>query len=133
MTNRENFEVTLKDICPNMPRDFNEAEGYYYHDIAQLMWKAWNARSRVRPSENSRMDKATGLAPSPETLVDRLNGIYGQITYKPSALEKEAARTIEHLREKLASAKGLTMTVIELCEADYGTLCETNMLRELIQ
>jgi len=41
-------------------------------------------------------------APNPETLVDRLNGIYPSAigTYKASPLEKEAANEIVRLRDE---------------------------------
>lgn len=74
------------------------------------------------------------LEDRPEDLVDRLNGIYpsaiGQ--YKASPLEKEAAREIVRLREQFAAIKDLTLQVIDMCESEYGSLAETNELREML-
>lgn len=80
-------------------------------------WQAGIKYITSRPTttmENGTLDKAAMRKDNPETLVDRLNGIYpvpgvpGQ--YKPSPINLEAAREIERLREELRLEKGYTLT-----------------------
>ena len=67
-------------------------------------WLAWQAGIKYiisRPTTNTRMDTAEFKKDNPETLVDRLRGIYpvpvlGQ--YKTEPILHEAAREIERLR-----------------------------------
>ena len=68
-------------------------------------WLAWQAGIKhilSRPTTNTRMDTAEFKKDNPETLVDRLRGIYpvpvlGQ--YKTEPILHEAAREIERLRK----------------------------------
>lgn len=102
MTSRKHFERWMKHAKPNMPLDYNEQEGYHYHDIVHLMFVAWDQRSKVRPTENSKITKEQLAKDHPETLVDRLNGIYplGDVSPVPP-IQKEAAREIGRLRDAL--------------------------------
>lgn len=98
MTLKDHFEAFMAYRYPQMSLTFDEAGQFYYHDIAQVAWQAVKEMSGKRPTENSRSTKELRQAPHPETLVDRLNGIYGQVTYPPSKLDLEAADEIIRLR-----------------------------------
>ena len=76
-------------------------------------WLAWQAGIKYimsRPTTNTRMDTAEFKKDNPETLVDRLLGIYpvpvlGQ--YKTEPILHEAAREIERLRGELELLRGV--------------------------
>lgn len=89
---------------PNMPLDYSEREGYFYHDIVEKMWKAWKvSHMHWKPLAN-RISAETKRAfredDFPDTLVDRLKGVWtsAMSAQKPSKIEMEAAREIERLR-----------------------------------
>lgn len=103
MTKKEHFERWMKSVKPNMPLDYNEQEGYYYHDIASMMWQAWQASPKTRPTEKGSITKvqlAELMKPDPKTIVDRLRGIYpgAASAYAVTPLQLEAAGEIERLR-----------------------------------
>jgi hypothetical protein len=104
MNQLADFLVWMQIEEPHMPLDYNEREGYFYHDIVEKMFKAWKVShmcwtplaSRISP-EKKRSFKEDDF---PETLVDRLNGLNHMAmgAQKPSKIEMEAAREIERLR-----------------------------------
>jgi hypothetical protein len=102
MNKREHFERWMKSVKPNMPLDYNESEGYYYHDIASMMWQAWQASPKTRPTEKGRITKEQLAAMKADTtnIVDHLRGIYAGAAsaYPVTPLMLKAADEIERLR-----------------------------------
>lgn len=102
MNKREHFERWMKSIKPNMPLDYNEAEGYYYHDMMSLAYQAWLASPKTRPTEPNKISKEQLAAMKADTsdIVDHLRGIYPGIAdaYPVSPLMMKAADEIERLR-----------------------------------
>lgn len=101
MTKREHFEQWLRYVKPNMTLDWNEQEQYYYHDIVSLMWQAWQESPNRRHAEEGKVTKEqiAAMVADPETIVDRLRGIYPHgVTYPVNPLQKAAANEIERLR-----------------------------------
>ena len=104
MNQLPDFLVWMQIEEPNMPLDYNEREGYFYHDIVEKMWKSWKVShmnwtplaGRISP-EKKRSFREDDF---PDTLIDRLMGIYPKAmsAQKPNKLEMEAAREIERLR-----------------------------------
>lgn len=108
MTKLEHFKAWATDRHPHMPQDTMERNGepFFYHDMLQMAWRAFQHASNIRPTpnmDNGKLDKAALRKDNPETIVDRLNGVYPQIDppYKMSPIHYEAAREIERLREKV--------------------------------
>ena len=105
MTKREHFERWLKQVKPNMPQDYNESEGYYYHDIVSMMWQAWQASPKTRPTEPSRITKEQLDAMNADTtdIVDHLRGIYAGAAsrYPVTPLQMKVADEIERLQEEI--------------------------------
>jgi hypothetical protein len=99
---REHFERWMKYVKPNMPLDYNDSEWCYYHDIVSMMWQAWQASSKTRPTEPSKITKEQLAAMKADTsnIVDHLRGIYPGIAdaYPVTPLMRKAADEIERLR-----------------------------------
>ena len=112
MNQLADFLVWMQIEEPNMPLDYNEREGYFYHDIVDKMWKSWRVShmqweplaNRISP-ERKKSFKEDDF---PDTLLDRLKGIYlnAMGAQRPLKIELEAAREIERLR---AERDGLIM------------------------
>lgn len=104
MNQLADFLVWMQIEEPSMPLDYNEREGYFYHDIVDKMWKAWRVNhmcweplaSRISPEKK----KSFREDDFPDTIVDRLKGINRNAmgAQKPLKIELEAAREIERLR-----------------------------------
>lgn len=104
MTQREHFERLMKQLRPNMPLDYNEQEGYYYHDMVSLAYQAYIASPKTRPTEPSKITKEQLDAMKIDTtdIVNHLRGIYAGAAsrYPVTPLMMLAADEIEFLREK---------------------------------
>lgn len=101
MTRREHFERWMRYVKPNLPLDYNEKEGYYHHDIVSLAWQAWQESPNRRPTELGKVTKerVREMLVDPETIVDRLRGVYPHdVTYPVNPLQKAAAAEIERLQ-----------------------------------
>jgi hypothetical protein len=113
VTELEYFKQWAADRYPNMPQDSMDQNGqvFFYHDMLQMAWKAFQYRYTIRPTstmENGKFNKAEFGKDDPETIVDRLRGIYpvpvpGQ--YKTAPIQHEAAREVERLREEVYQLK----------------------------
>lgn len=109
MNKREHFESWMKQVKPNMPLDYNESERYYYHDIASMMWQAWQASPKTRPTEPSKITKEQLDAMKTDTtdIVNHLRGIYAGAAsrYPVTPLMMLAADEIERLRDQILEAR----------------------------
>jgi hypothetical protein len=99
----------MKSVKPNMPLDYNEQEGYYYHDIASMMWQAWQASPKTRPTALGRITKErlAELKADTTDIVNNLRGIYpGAVDrYPVIPLQTKAADLIEGLQEENKALK----------------------------
>lgn len=102
MTKLEHYKRYLRDRYPNIPQDYNDSEGYFYHDLAQFGWQAWQAGPKTRPTEPNKISKEQLAAMKADTsdIVDHLRGIYPGIAdaYPVNPLMLKAADEIERLR-----------------------------------
>ena len=109
MTRKEHFERWIKQVKPNMPLDYNEQEGYYYHDIASMMWQAWQASPKTLPTEPGRITKERLAVLKADTtdIVNNLRGIYpgAVVQYPVIPLQTKAADLIEGLQLENAELK----------------------------
>ena len=110
MTQLEYFKQWAAHECPTLRQDGVENNGRFVFDSYRLqqMWKAFQYGGDVRPTttmENGQLNKEELRRDNPETLVNRLRGIYpvpgvpGQ--YKTAPIQHEAARRIEELEAEL--------------------------------
>lgn len=110
MSELEYFKQWAAERYPGMPqatdaKALEDGTVMFYHDTLQFGWRAWQAGIEYitsRPTTNTRLDAAEFKKDNPETIVDRLRGIYpvpvpGQ--YKTAPVQHEAAREIERLRK----------------------------------
>ena len=78
-----------------------------------MAYQAWKEAPLRRPCEKGQITKEQLKAmkenDDPKTIVDRLNGWYGQTSepYVVPKIQKEAAREIERLRRELDAYKGM--------------------------
>jgi hypothetical protein len=129
VTELEYFKQWAADRYPNMPQDTMEQNGqaFFYHDMLQMAWKAFQYRYTIRPTstmENGKFNKAEFRKDNAETIVDRLRGIYPQIDppYRTSLVMQEAAREIERLREQVKR-----LTPVYLKPSEYPPLFSHDM------
>ena len=105
MTKLEHFKQWALQHCPNSSQSGVEVDERYVFNSyrMQLMWQAFQHAFTVRPTTNTRLNSAEFMKDNPETIVDRLNGIFptADPPYKMSPLHYEAAREIERLREEI--------------------------------
>lgn len=109
MTKLEHFKQWAGVNHPAAPQDGGERNGkfYFYDQFLQFAWRAFQHALTVRPTENSRLDKATfGKGDNPATLVDRLQGMFptADPPYPVPEIQYEAAREIVRLRGQIAGA-----------------------------
>lgn len=113
MTRQEHFEEFMKSRYPNISLEYEESGDYYKSDIAFVAYQAWKEAPLRRPCEKGQITKEQLKAmkenDDPKTIVDRLNGWYGQTSepYVVPKIQKEAAREIERLRRELDAYKGM--------------------------
>jgi hypothetical protein len=110
MTNREHFMRFMRYVRPNLPLTWNEQEQCFLDDTVSLAWQAWQEARLVCPTEHGRITKeqiAAAIA-DPETIVDRLRGIYPNIEtpYPTNPLQRAAADEIERLRTVIREMEG---------------------------
>ncbi len=106
MNQLADFLVWMQIEEPNMSLDYNQREGYFYHDIVEKMWKSWRVShmkweplaNRISPEKK----KSFKEDDFPDTLLDRLKGIHlnAMGAQRPLKIELEAAREIERLRSE---------------------------------
>ena len=105
MTKLEHFKAWAGINHPAAPQDGGERAGkfYFYDQFLQFAWRAFQHAFTIRPTTNTRLNSAEFMKDNPETIVDRLNGIFptADPPYKMSPLHYEAAREIERLREEI--------------------------------
>lgn len=134
MNKREHFERWLKSVKPNMPLDYNESEGYYYHDIVSMMWQAWQASPKTRPTEPNKISKEQLSAMKADTtdIVDNLRGIYPGIAdaYPVNPLMLKAADEIERLRKAAKEAYQLLAGMRMNGHVTPGTLPRVERVQE---
>lgn len=111
MTKRQHFERWMKQVKPNIHLDYNEQRGCYCHDFTSMMWQAWQASPKTRPTESGRVTKERLAELKADTahIVDHLRGIYaGAASGHPvTPLQIKAADEIERLREKISRLEGV--------------------------
>jgi hypothetical protein len=107
MTRKEHFERFMKHRFPYASLEYNDKGDCYKGDVAFVAHQAWKESPLRRPTENSKITKeqlAAMKADDPATIVDRLNGIFGNAVepYPVPNVQKEAVREILRLREAVA-------------------------------
>lgn len=113
MTRQEHFEQWMRHQYPNIPLDFVPERDYYVDDRAFYAYQAWKEAPLYRPCEKGQITKEQLKAmkenDDPKTIVDRLNGWYGQTSepYKVPKIQQEAAREIMRLREEIENMKSV--------------------------
>jgi hypothetical protein len=111
MTRQEHFEQWMRHQYPNIPLEYRSSHDYYVDDRAFYAYQAWKEAPLRRPCEKGQITKEQLKAmkenDDPKTIVDRLNGWYGQTTepYKVPEIQQEAAREIVKLREEIERLK----------------------------
>lgn len=91
MTQREKFEAWFERY-----KHITSAESEI------VAWAAWQESPKHRPSDSSKITKDQINAYHPETLVDRLNGVYKYVDYPPTKIGQEAAMEITRLNSMIA-------------------------------
>lgn len=113
MTRQEHFERWMRHQYPNIPLDYVHVSDYYVDDRAFYAYQAWKEAPLRRPCEKGQITKEQLKAmkenDDPKTIVDRLNGWYGQTTepYVVPKIQQEAAREIMRLREEIENMKSV--------------------------
>lgn len=106
MTKLEHFAAWAESHFPWIAATANESNGkVFFHDKSlQMAWMSFQHAFTVRPTTNTRLNAAEFMKDEPETIVDRLNGIFPTANppYKMTPLHYEAAREIERLRGLIA-------------------------------
>lgn len=111
MTRQEHFEQWMKHNHPLVSLVYNAEFDCYEHTIALIAYQAWKEAPLRRPCEKGQITKEQLKAmkenDDPATIVDRLNGWYGQTTepYVVPKIQEEAAREIMRLREEIERLK----------------------------
>ena len=106
MTKLEHFKAWAKRRFPLVEQVSGEVNGEIVFDaLLQPAWESFQHAFTVRPTTNTRLNAAEFMKDEPETIVDRLNGIFptADPPYKMTPLHYEAAREIERLRSEQAS------------------------------
>ena len=106
MTKLEHFKQWAMKHYPHLRQDdADNGNGIYFQDrTIQSAWQSFQHAFTVRPTTNTRLNAAEFMKDEPETIVDRLNGIFptADPPYKMTPLHYEAAREIERLRGLIA-------------------------------
>jgi hypothetical protein len=115
VTEKEYYDRFLADRYPKMTRDYNESEGYYYHDMAQFGYRSFKYRAGLRPTAKGKISKEQLAVLKADTtdIVNNLRGIYpGAVAQYPVIpLQTKAADLIEGLQEE---NKALKAEILEL-------------------